>query len=402
MMHLIALLALGCPELCRAAQDGTIVTAASAPTEARDITFSIEGGELVVDYATDGGRKRLKGPEVVEVSFKTSRSASPRPDAKDVEVHLTSGDVIAGRLGARSEEGVPVASKVYGNLVIKFEQVRVVYFPANSAFLPKKLPEKVETDLILKKTGDRGEGTLLALSDAGVEYRSKRLERDFTVPLPEIAGVWIAAEASPKEPATLFSTVLTSDGSAVRGQIQSLAAGALAFKDLYGRSHKIGAEQLAGLYMKNGLVVYLSDLDPVAVQEEANYIRGSKRSPSDLEYPFQRDRSAKGTRLVTGAIEHRKGLGVRAHSSLTYALGGAYKRFQATFGLDAISGGLGAVTAEAWVDGKKLFEHTARRNDPAQSLDLDVGSAKELKLVVTWAGHGQSDFADWGSARLIR
>jgi len=31
-----------------------------------------------------------------------------------------------------------------------------------------------------------------------------------------------------------------------------------------------------------------------------------------------------------------------------------------------------------------------------------VSGAKELRLFVTWAGYGQSDFVDWGSARLIR
>jgi hypothetical protein len=164
----------------------------------------------------------------------------------------------------------------------------------------------------------------------------------------------------------------------------------------------VASNQVAGIYMKNGRVVYLSDLDPSAVSEDANFIRGAVKLTSDLEFPWQRDRSARGTEILLGGTHHRKGLGVRAYSSLSYALGGAYKRFQATLGLDAVSRGLGAISAEVWVDGKKVKEFSLKGNDAPQPIDVDVAEAKELKLVVTWAGNGQSDFADWGSARLVR
>ena len=145
-----------------------------------------------------------------------------------------------------------------------------------------------------------------------------------------------------------------------------------------------------------------STAEAKAVEEEANYIRGAKKLPSDLDYPFQRDRNAKGGAIVLGGAEHRKGLGVRAQSSLTFALDGAFRRFQAVVGLDAAAAGLGAVLAEVWVDGRKVAEHKFTGTDAPRPLDLDVAAARELRLLVTWAGHGQSDFADWASARLIR
>ena len=54
------------------------------------------------------------------------------------------------------------------------------------------------------------------------------------------------------------------------------------------------------------------------------------------------------------------------------------------------------------MDRKKVKEAAFRGNDGPQPVDVDVSGARELKLLVTWAGHGQSDFVDWGSARLIR
>ena len=93
---------------------------------------------------------------------------------------------------------------------------------------------------------------------------------------------------------------------------------------------------------------------------------------------------------------------MRARSLLGYALEGEFTRFQATLGLDAASMGLGAVKVEIELDGKKVKETTLKGSDAAIPIDLDVTGAKEIRLLVTWAGYGQSDFVDWGSARLIR
>jgi len=287
---------------------------------------------------------------------------------------------------------------------VKFGQIRAVIFPANRAFLPLRLPEKADTaDIILTQSGDRAEGTILSVSDAGVTYKSKRLDKEVTVPLEKAAGVWmIETEAAPKEPSGLHATVLTSDGSSVRGEIQSLKDGALTLKDTYGSVLKIPANLLSGIYIKNGRVVYLSDMKPTTVDEDANYIRGPKKLSSDLDFPYQRDRSARGGKIILGGVEHRKGVGVRARSLLGYPLEGAFKRFQAVLGLDAAAMGLGAVRVEVEVDGKKLKELGLKGADAPQAIDVDVSGAKELLLRVTWAGVGQSDFVDWGSARLIR
>ena len=390
-----------------AAPDGaTLVTAGNSSINARELTLSAEGSDLVVKYVDVGGEAgTLKAADLVEIAFNGGRAASSgRAVPEDVEILLTTGDLLVGKVGAKSDDGVNLVSPVFSNPLIKFGQIRAVLFPMNRAFLPLRLPEKAETaDIILTQSGDRAEGTLLTISDAGVVYKSKRLDKDITVPLEKAAGVWmIETDAPPKEPVGLHATVLTSDGSSVRGEIQSLKDGGLTLKDSFGTVHKIPANLLSGIYMKNGRVVYLSDMKPVYVDEDANFIRGPKKLPSDLDFPFQRDRSAKGGKIIIGGVEHRKGVGVRARSVLGYALEGGFRRFQATLGLDTASLGLGAVKAEIELDGKKVKEIALKGTEPPQSIDLDVSGAKELKLRVTWAGFGQSDFADWGSARLIR
>ncbi|HVR84490.1 MAG TPA: NPCBM/NEW2 domain-containing protein [Planctomycetota bacterium] len=398
---LAALAAAGAPP------DGaTLVTAGNTSINARELTLKAEGSDLVVKYVDVGGEAgTLKAADLVEIAFNGGRAAGTgRAVPEDIEVLLTTGDLLVGRVGSKSDDGVNLISPVFSNPLIKFGQIRAVIFPVNRAFLPLRLPEKAETaDIILTQSGDRAEGTLLTISDSGVVYKSKRLDKDVIVPLDKAAGVWmIETEPPPKEPAGLHATVLTSDGSSLRGEIQSLQDGGLTLKDSYGAVHKIPANLLSGIYMKNGRVVYLSDMKPMLVDEDANFIRGPKKLPSDLDFPYQRDRSAKGGKIVLGGVEHRKGVGVRARSLLAYALDGGFRRFQATLGLDAASLGLGAVKAEIELDGKKVREIALKGSEAPQSVDLDVSGAKELRLRVTWAGFGQSDFADWGSARLIR
>ncbi|HEX7899713.1 MAG TPA: NPCBM/NEW2 domain-containing protein [Planctomycetota bacterium] len=386
--------------------DAQVVTASGATVVAREFTLSREGGELVAVIVDASGEKQtLKAADLVEVSFGAkSGLPAPRPVAEDVEIRLTTGDVVRGRLGAKHEEGVALLNPVWGDPLVKFGQIRSIVFPLNRAYLPRRLPDKAEdADLIFTKAGDRAAGTILSVSNAGVAYKSNALNREVVQPAADTAGVWlIETEAAPAEPSTLLASVLASDGSSLRGDVQSLKDGILAFKDLYGQERKVGRASLASLHFKNGRVVYLSDLAPKAVEEEANYIRGPKKLPSDLDYPFQRDRGAKGGPIVLGGVEHRKGLGVRAHSALTYPLNGAYRRFQAVVGLDAAAAGLGAVRVEVWIDDRKAAEHRFAKADAPRPVDLDVAGAKDLRLVVTWAGHGMSDFADWGSARLIR
>jgi hypothetical protein len=387
--------------------DPRVVTASGATIAARELRLERQPDGLVAVVVDPSGKSEtFPAADLVEISFGAKAFPAARPAADDVEVRLTTGDLLRGRLGARNEEGVVLASSVWGDPLVKFGQIRSIIFPLNRAYLPRRLPEKAEeSDLVFTKAGDRAAGSLIAVSGAGVAYKSNALNRDVVQPLSEVAGIWlIEIDAVPAEPSGLLASVLAVDGSSLRGDILSLKDGILVLKDLYGQERKVARSALASIHFKNGRVVYLSDLAPKAVDENANYIRDAVKRPSDLDYPFQRDRSAKGGPLVLGGVEHRKGLGVRAHSSLTYALDGAFKRFQAVVGLDAAGASLGAVVAEVFVDGKSAARHDFVRVDAPKEIDLDVAGARELRLVVTWheRGHGMSDFTDWGSARLIR
>lgn len=387
------------------AQNATLVTAENESISAGDLALRRTGDAMTATYTATGGATRtVNVADLVEISFSGgSAPAERRPGATDIEVTLTTGDLLKGRIGGAAEDAVALRSALLGDVSLPFERIRSVIVPANRASLPRKLPAKADAaDLVFIRSGDRGEGFVAALSESGLKYESDALGA-VTLPLSEVAGVWLAeTQKPPAEPEALFAIATAADGSSIRGTLVSLEKGVLLMKDLYGDERRFPAGSLSGIYMKNGRVVYLSDLEPADVEEEANFIRGPEKLPSDLSYPHRRDRSAKGTPLRLGGRNHRKGVGVRAHSVLSWNLDKTYSRFQATFGLDDVSNGLGAVRAEVWIDDRKALDLEARGRDEPKRVDLDVKGASRLKLLVTWAGTGQSDFADWGSARLIR
>jgi len=76
--------------------------------------------------------------------------------------------------------------------------------------------------------------------------------------------------------------------------------------------------------------------------------------------------------------------------------------FAAVVGVDDEIVDTGSVTFEVWLDGRR--RHTSglvTARGPARGVALDLGGARELRLVVTDGGDGTgTDHADWADARL--
>ena len=53
-------------------------------------------------------------------------------------------DLLTGKVAGKSEEGVPLANKTFGDPLVKFSRIRAVLFPANRAFLPRTPPAKAD------------------------------------------------------------------------------------------------------------------------------------------------------------------------------------------------------------------------------------------------------------------
>ncbi len=104
---------------------------------------------------------------------------------------------------------------------------------------------------------------------------------------------------------------------------------------------------------------------------------------------------------IAGQVfEH--GLGTHAPAELVIDLKGSAAGFVSAVGVDDEAPG-GTVSFEIWVDGeKKADSGVMKKGDPAKVLHADLTGAKQLLLVVTDAGDGNTyDHADWAGAVLV-
>ncbi|EDL54468.1 hypothetical protein VSAK1_16042 [Vibrio mediterranei AK1] len=141
---------------------------------------------------------------------------------------------------------------------------------------------------------------------------------------------------------------------------------------------------------------YLSDLS------ETSATNGW--GPIEKDTSVGENAAGDGQTISIGGSEFTKGLGVHAHSEVTYSLtGGTYDQFTAFIGVDDETGSSGSVVFEVWLDGVMAYQSSVLRgSDVAEYVQVNIpSSAQELKLVVSDAGDGVgSDHGSWGDAKL--
>lgn len=369
---------------------------------ARSVSIETDGGRPFLVFEDLAGKtQRMECQDVVEVSFGPLQIPNLFGPA-DVRVVCTNGDLFYATI-TKDGEHAHLKSEHLGEFDFPFERIQRIEFMANRDAFPKLHPSEIREDTFLTVKGDRPKGTLIRLGPQELQYRSGN--DDFPLLVKDLAIVYLLPLGDPPAvPKDLYAIVTTRDGSTLQGHILGLSKGVLTFKSLYNQDFSIATSAIAGIYFKNGRVIYLSDMEFKA-DEDANYIRGLKPAPSDFkdEFRFRRDKSVKDTKLSIRGHEFKKGLGVHARSKLTVPLGGVYKKFITTIGIDDIAQGFGNAVFEIWVDGKKVFSRTMTGNDDPHTVSLSVEGAQELVLLVDFGEDGNTgDCADWAMARLIR
>lgn len=124
--------------------------------------------------------------------------------------------------------------------------------------------------------------------------------------------------------------------------------------------------------------------------------------------PVERDMSngprgaGDGRKISLGGVTYEKGLGVHAHSEISYYLGGNCTRFTATVGVDDEVGRFGSVTFYVLADDEQVFAtHVVNGSSAPLPVDVDLTGVDVLELVVTHARGTGNDHADWADARVL-
>lgn len=365
----------------------------------------------LVKLAADGTAELATGPKTATVreSYSLRRRDVPLPPLPRGPLLVTpTGDRIPGRLlggDAQSLRFRPAFAPDDAEWKVPFSSVAVVWLtrpPADTPLDPTRYPwlaDNRRRDVLRFRNGDTLRGSLDGFADAGPRFKPETGDAR-TVPLEQLAAVAfnpsLARTRKPKGP---FAHLVLRDGTRLDVTGPTVEKDVLLAKAVFGEAVEVPLAEVVALDVFQGKAVYLSDLKP-AKAESAGFLGAA--------WPWAADRSAHGgpLRLLTPAGEQTfdKGLGTHPRTTLTYALGGKYRRFEALVGLDPFTGRHGRADVRVRLDGKE-HEFPALRSlaaGLAVPLRLDVTGVKELTLAIDFGPSGdvQAD-VNWADARVV-
>jgi parallel beta-helix repeat protein len=125
--------------------------------------------------------------------------------------------------------------------------------------------------------------------------------------------------------------------------------------------------------------------------------------------PIEKNMSSGGSQGGDGAAlrlagkSYPLGFGAHATSSMSFNLNAQCATFTADVGVDDEVGDRGSVVFQVYTDGNKVYDSGLMTGASAtKNLSVSVAGTKELKLVVTDSGNGNSnDHADWAAPTLL-
>ena len=345
-----------------------------------------------------GQTTSVPGQKIVTITF-PSRPVPGGP----IHLELVGGDSLFGTVAGENEMGVDFQTASFGRMVIPLERIRLLERPTAMAELQEKplLAPSGGKDVVfrrLKDNVDRVQGTVDLVRPGGVVLASNLGDLDFD--FDQLVAVAFAAPDTVHPIPGLHAIAQGTDGGRLTGTLTGNGPGKLVLKTPHGFEVALAGNHVQSIYFRGGDLVYVSDLDPVRV-EERSYFPGRV-------WKHRRDRTVTGHPLTLNGVDYPKGLGVHAFSALTYRLDGRYSRFQSLIGIDdevRTLSARGAVVFRVLLDNKEAFKSPILRGmePPHRIQDLDVTGVKEMTLEVDFGDDSHAgDRADWAMAILVK
>jgi hypothetical protein len=222
-----------------------------------------------------------------------------------------------------------------------------------------------------------------------VEYRDETR----TIPRERLAGLVLAAAAEAPDRGGHAGAGLV-DGSTVWGEVRGLADGRLQLEAFPGTTLDIPWSAVRVLNIRSENVAYLSDLEPVQVEQKAI-----------VTYPwtYRRDRNVLNKPLRLAGETYSRGLGVHAHNRLVFELDGNYQAFAATVGIDDDAGPEGDCVFVVSVDGDERLATRVTAKASPETVRVELNDAGRLVLEVKPGENlDLGDVANWCEARLLK
>jgi hypothetical protein len=303
-------------------------------------------------------------------------------------LRLLTGDQFSGKITFPGNRQVRVGGS-WGIVTLPFAWCGAIRLVEKT-----DLPASGSKDAVLTTNGDRVEGEVVDVRDGKVLLRVNEVPA--SLDLERVRSISFARSEPPADAGNGLQVVLDlGAGERLTARWLGLEGDVLKLQPAWGGTVEIPLAAATRLEVKNGKLVYVSDLKPLEAVH-VPYLDG--------DYPLRLNQSVGGRELRIAGKSFRRGLGVHSRSSLKYALDGNFKTFAAVLGIDSEVGSHGSVVFRVFGDDRLLFESpVVRGGDVPLELSLDVSRVLVLRLEVDFADNGDiADHADWADAHLLR
>jgi len=208
-------------------------------------------------------------------------------------------------------------------------------------------------------------------------------------------GVRRPLEARPPHPVVLLTalTLATPGGFIATGAVPAQPPAVPAAKSSVSAAPATATP--AATVPASPTTVPLSGLTPVSVV--------NSYGPMSLDRSNGGPAAGDGGQLTVNGHRYSTGLGVAAHSGVTFRLSGKYSTLSTAIGVDDEVANRGRVTFELWADGRRRFASPAfTGRDGARQVTISVAGVRTLGLTVRGSEGARDDHADWAGATLTR
>lgn len=321
------------------------------------------------------------------------------------QVLLVNGDRIALSVESWDEEALSGTSLVSpdGPLRIPLEFVRgVILHPLADLNELALEMERINShpagdDLVALANGDQVRGQMLQLENGSFLF--DRDSTNVSLARGQIRSLSLNPELSVTPPEITGGSALLSltDGSCLTVSNWERTADRLVGSWLGNVAVEIPIDAIASFRPRVADMQSLADLAP----ESYRFVPLLKSAAVEL----RRNRNTWGGPLSLAQRPRPEGLGLRSRSETTWRLGGEYKSFIATIGIDDAAGNQGSSVCRLIVDGTTVYTSPVLRGGepPIQIPSIDVARAQRLQIVVDFGEEGDVlDLVDVCDAVLLK
>ena len=356
-----------------------------------------DGGERTVELAE---LAKMQAAQVEEL-----RLADPLPADRwrlGYLVQTTAGDSLRTERLRLREDRLLIETPLAGLTELPLHTVALIWLTP-----PATIPEATRCEIertasaslrqdtvFVRKEGEwvKVEGVLRSLDERRVVLYWQDSERE--IPLTLAAAIALAGTRPVSTPRETLAAVYGRDGSRLVGALRSWTADAVALDSPSLGGVTAPLDGVAVLDLVWGRSVFVSDLEPLTVNEAGYY--GTK-------FPWCRNMSVSGGPLTLHRRIFDRGLGVHSRSSLTYRLNKNFALVTGVIGLNDGASALGHVEFIVRGDSKELFRAAMAAGDAPKPLRVSVSAVEKLELFVDFGRNEDTgDHADWAELRLVK